>query len=72
MARRQAGDPWYTVLYREPHTLWWAPGLYILFSVFVVLRFPGDESTGEALSWASALAVFNIGLSYMGWRRARG
>lgn len=70
LKRRTADDPWYTTIYREPHTMWWAPAVFLFVVIFVVARANGD-TVAEASGWAAAWsAVYAVG-GYVSWRRSR-
>lgn len=67
--RRTADDPWYTAIYREPHTFWWAPAVFSFIVIFGVAYYVGDSVAG-ASAWAAALTVAYAVIGYVGWRRS--
>ena len=55
--QRSLDDPWYTALYRDPHTLWWAYGLFYFPLLFVVLHFLASDSATHAALISAIFAV---------------
>jgi hypothetical protein len=69
--RRTPDDPWYTALYREPHTLGWAPAALTFVLVFAIDRFGFDESIGESTAWAALVAAVHVATAHLVWRGNR-
>lgn len=64
VARRQVGDPWYTVLYKEPATAWWATPAIGTLTFGSILWFRDDPMI--ALIGASAFLF--VGFPGARWR----
>jgi hypothetical protein len=54
---RKPGDPWYTALYRDPHTLWWAPAIFYFVFVVWLTGVIGPLNAQGALLWATLFAI---------------
>jgi len=68
--RRTVEDPWYTALYKEPHTLWWAPAVAV-FVIWMGVGLLMQNDTQHALVQAAALSAGPALVSYIYWRRKR-
>ena len=63
--RRKPGDPWYTVIYREPHSLFWAPSVLTFALVFVIDRFGFNASIAESALWGAIVAAAQVTSVYV-------
>ena len=65
MRPRRPGDPWYTVLYRDPHTLWWAPGLFGAVALLLTNLFVFERSLFHAMIVGALLGIVgSVGTYY--------
>ena len=71
MTVRSPDDPWYTVLYRDPHTLRWAPGLFVAAVSLMANLLLFDRSALHALVVAFLMGAVITGSAYVRRRRNR-
>lgn len=64
--RRQVGDPWYTVLYRQPARLWWAAAIPAGLAGLVAGYVKHDLATGLAVGLAGSLGA--LGAAWVRWQ----
>ena len=68
MTTRSPGDPWFTVFYRDPHTLWWAPGLVVAVALLLMNLLVFERSVVHAVTVAALIGgAANLG-TYYRWR----
>lgn len=70
VSTRSPGDPWYTALYRDPHTYWWLPSLLGIAVFSGVFRLLG-HSTREALAAGLIFGLLSWTMSFVGRGRSR-
>lgn len=67
---REPGDPWYTVLYKEPRRFWWAQALVIFAAVLATRVLITDESLAVSLLYAAIISGVWLALTgFSRWRR---
>lgn len=44
VAVRRPGDPWYTAVYKNPHTRWWGPAAPMFLALLASFRLLADDS----------------------------
>ena len=71
MKPRQPSDPWFTILYRDPHTVWWAPAVAVAVVVALVDLLVFDLSVRHSLAVAALIGGSSAAGSYVRWRRRR-
>jgi hypothetical protein len=58
---RRPDDPWFTVLYRDPHTLWWLPGAVVALGALLldllVFKFSAVHSSAVAALMGGSAAA---------------
>lgn len=68
MRARRVGDPWFTVFYRDPHTLWWAPGLAVGAVLLVLYLLVFDSSVTRAVTIAALIGGVSTLGTCVRWR----
>jgi hypothetical protein len=69
-SERVVGDPWWTVLYRDPARFWWAPALVTFAGLLALRRVIGDEPWSVDLLLAGSFGALGLLLSgYRYWSR---
>lgn len=72
MARtRDPGDPWYTAVYRNPHTRWWGPAAPMLVALLLINRLAFDNTWAESLLWAAAVVLIYSYVAYGAVQRGK-
>ena len=64
---RTPGDPWHTVLYKDPYKHWWAPALFVFPALLVARQVITDEGLFASAFFAAAVA----GAMLLGFRWKR-
>ncbi len=67
--QRDQGDAWYTVLYKYPHTLWWAPALVSACFLVAIVQLLTPQPWPVALGGAASVGAFSAAVDYRRWRR---
>ncbi len=68
MKPRRVGDPWYTVFYRDPHTLWWVPAAIVAPALFLGYVTVFDRSVVYAFGLATVFGLIGGAGNYYRWR----
>jgi len=66
---RSPGDPWFTVFYRDPHRLWWAPGVFVALVILLGNWLLFDRSAAHTLAVATLMGTVIAGSAFL--RRGR-
>jgi hypothetical protein len=61
---RELSDPWYTAVYKNPHTRWWGPAAPMLVAVLLFNRLVLDNTRVESLLWAVPVVLIYSYLAY--------